>query len=313
MNGTPNRRLYVRFALLFVALAARVFAQQDVADWQKSKRLYRGVQYLEISVTEPRDMDVFCVRIDTKARGIDFYTTPPCEGWVENVFETRRQTTRDFIRESRKAGINVVVAVNTDAFSPWPAPWDEETLTNLAGLAVSEGRLVSPAGGSASLLIDRRGRPRMELTDGSTDLAGVETAVSGFAFCLLEGRPLAGNEDLHPRTGLGLSKDARYLYFMAIDGRRHASQGATTEEVGRWLRYFGAHTGINMDGGGSTTLAWWDRRKKGADKAVLFNRPVGDGRNWLRLPREQEQAEYAPSERRNGASLGVVLKESLIR
>ncbi len=62
---------------------------------------------------------------------------------------------------------------------------------------------------------------------------------------------------------------------MTIDGRQLASDGATTSEVGAWLKHFGAHTGINMDGGGSTTMAWWNPDRSGTNKSELLNFPVG--------------------------------------
>ena len=63
---------------------------------------------------------------------------------------------------------------------------------------------------------------------GLADLTGVAVAVSGFGFVLDDGIVLPGGADRHPRTGIGLSADARHAYLLVIDGRRHASQGATT-------------------------------------------------------------------------------------
>ena len=83
----------------------------------------------------------------------------------------------------------------------------------------------------------------------------------------------------------------RFVYFMTIDGRQFASEGATTSDVGAWLLHFGAYTGANMDGGGSTTMAWWDPDAAGADKSVLLNHPRGGG--------------FFDSERHNGNNLGV--------
>ena len=81
------------------------------------------------------------------------------------------------------------------------------------------------------------------------------------------------------------------------------SLGATTQELGQWLRHFGAYRGINMDGGGSTTLAWWDPSSEDADKCKLLNRPVGNGVKAEQLPAEL----FAPTERANGNNLGVAI------
>jgi exopolysaccharide biosynthesis protein len=46
--------------------------------------------------------------------------------------------------------------------------------------------------------------------------------------------------------------------------------GLTLEEVAAWLRYLGASEGLNLDGGGSTTLVMRDP----GDRVVRVNRTV---------------------------------------
>jgi hypothetical protein len=196
-----------------------------------------------------------------------------------------------------------VLAINADAFTPWPAPYDQPTPTDLAGLAIAEGTIVSKGAGSPSLVQRKTGSLSIEATGPDTDTSAVELAVSGFALCLDNGQPIRSGDDLHPRTGLGLSQDGRYLVVVAIDGRQPESLGATTQELGQWLRHFGADRGINMDGGGSTTLAWWDPASEEAEKCRLLNRPVGNGVKAEQLPPEL----FAPTERANGNHLGVAL------
>lgn len=62
--------------------------------------------------------------------------------------------------------------------------------------------------------------------------------------------------EIHPRTGVGVSRDRTKVIMMAVDGRG-VSKGATTRMVGDLLVYAGAYTGMNLDGGGSTTC-WTD-------------------------------------------------------
>src|SRR5262249_6804481 len=62
-----------------------------------------------------------------------------------------------------------------------------------------------------------------------------------------------------PRTALGLSQDSRYLILLTLDGRQPGwSDGCYDEETGAWLLAFGTYNGVNMDGGGSTTMAFAD-------------------------------------------------------
>ena len=59
---------------------------------------------------------------------------------------------------------------------------------------------------------------------------------------------------------------------MTIDGRQPGySEGASTGETAEWMRMLGAYNALNLDGGGSTTLAieWQD------GSPVLLNRPCG--------------------------------------
>jgi hypothetical protein len=102
---------------------------------------------------------------------------------------------------------------------------------------------------------------------------------------------LAGDTALHPRTGIGVSDRGRYVYFLTIDGRQSASAGATIEDVGSWLKYFGSYTGTNLDGGGSTTMAWWDPTTSTSN---LLNHPCGSG----------SYSSY-DSERYNGNNIGI--------
>ncbi len=266
-------------------------------DWEKAEELYPGVKRVHVAVSSPRVMNINCLQIDTKTRGLKFYTSPRYEPWVENTTETKRQRTRNFIRQSQSTDKKIVVAINCDAFSPWPAPWDQETLTNVLGLAVSEGKLVSPGSGEPSLIIAKDGTASMATTTPTTDISNIRTAVSGFGFVLTDGNVLVGDNSLHPRTGTGVSQDKRYVYFLTIDGRQpKKSEGSTTQEVGQWLKYYGAYNGINMDGGGSTTMAWWDPNAVGPDKATLLNVPVGGG------PENSERA--------NGNNIGVYYEHS---
>lgn len=279
-------------------------AEEGLYDWGQARELYSGILHARIETQQPRKMVVHGVRVDTATPGLRLHTTPRRDDWQEGKAETDRQTTRDFIRLSRARGIPCVLAVNADAFMPWPAPFNETAPTDLLGLAVADGVLVSRGSGTPSLMKMKSGELKIEITGPDTDLSEVELAVSGFELCLENGQPIPRGSDLHPRTGLGLCQDGRYLVIVVIDGRQPASLGATIQELGEWLRYFGAHRGINMDGGGSTTLAWWNPESDGEDKATLLNSPVGNGARMDRYPAFL----FKPTERTVGNNLGVALE-----
>lgn len=297
--------LVVLVAIAVTGWTASAAGQDGVHDWQTARELAAGVRYSRVEAREPRPLVVHAVRVDSTTPGLRLHTTPRRTDWVLEKTETDRQTTRDFLRESRRRGQPMVFAVNADAFSPWPAPYNRSTPTDLLGLAVADGVLVSRGAGTPSL-VQRQASPpwRIEVTAADFDSADVELAVSGFALCVDGGKPIAGGDDLHPRTGIGVSASGQQLVIVAIDGRQPASRGATTGELGEWLRHFGADRGINMDGGGSTTFAWWDPMAEGDDKCRLLNRPVGNGVNYAK----QDPSLFQATERANGNNLGVVVE-----
>lgn len=297
----------LRLAILLSLLGLTAAAQDGRHDWaaDTSQARYPGIRFARLQTDTPRALRLYCLRIDTATPGLRFATTERCPDWDDGAQETLRESARGFLRRKRASGLPLVAAVNADAFAPWPAPWNASTPANLQGLAIADGILVSSPGRTPSLLIDRAGRIRMATTDKKTPLNDIFIAVSGFGFCLRDGEAPASGPELHPRTGIGLSDNGQFLYWLVIDGRRHASIGATIQETGRWLRHFGAENGINMDGGGSSTLVWWNPELAGDDKTEVLNEPVGDGKDWRELPRVLEKLLWKPTERHNGNHLGV--------
>jgi len=280
-----------------IGVCSAAGAQQGSYDWSGVPEIHPGIQFAKVTVSSPRVMDVHCLRIDSENRWVRFATTGRAPTYVVNSTETVRKTTRNFMRAARSDGTNMVVGINGDGFQPWPVPYAEESLTDLTGLAVSDGVLVSPATGEPSFVVFDDGT--MTVTPGLPNLIGVKVAISGFSFVLSGGVSIAGGTDLHPRTGIGVSQDSRYAYFVVIDGRRTGfSEGATTGEVGDWLLHFGAYDGLNMDGGGSSTMALFDPSAAG-DGVVLLNTPVGNGITC--------GGNCAPSERANGNNTGVFM------
>ena len=59
----------------------------------------------------------------------------------------------------------------------------------------------------------------------------------------------------HPRTGIGFSEDGSKLFLFTVDGRQeNYSKGMTLYEMADFMRSIGVYQGINLDGGGSTTM-----------------------------------------------------------
>ncbi len=58
----------------------------------------------------------------------------------------------------------------------------------------------------------------------------------------------------HPRTAAGFSEDKRYLYLATVDGRQVTSKGMSLPEFSDFLVSAGVYRGVNLDGGGSSTM-----------------------------------------------------------
>ncbi|MDO4587561.1 MAG: phosphodiester glycosidase family protein [Planctomycetia bacterium] len=270
MKVYGNRFFLVPCALLFLVLSSTnlIFGQNNLkkSDWSS---LFQGIDLATGESEEPLQK-VYILRIDTQANGISFYSTGRNDNFEDNVNETNRQTVVDFLKEN-----NLAVAVNANFYNPFtsftqrnPGP------SNVIGLAISEGVVVSTtAEGFPSFIVHKDGTKEIRSVSSDESLDHIQTAVSGNKIILQNGEVLVQEDkSRHPRTGLGISEDNRFVYLMTIDGRQEGySNGATYEEVGNWLKEFGSYNGLNLDGGGSTTMV--QRDSDGSPK--ILNRHSG--------------------------------------
>lgn len=262
-----------------------VAAAADVGfdiDWSRARAVSDGIDVLELAADTPRLMKGYLMRVDLNRHG--FVGTDRCRAnWGEPMPEvkdryvpcrTERQTTADFLKERRAAGLDVVAAINT---TPW-GPWDNRTFNaryaEPFGPTIAGGRIVGwqdrPSG--AYFCVETNGAARIVRHVGYADHRRYDLVQAAFSVILEKGAGCWRKEDvsLAPRMAVGLSADARTFYALAVDGRQPGwSLGATMADLAHSLRAAGATDALNMDGGGSTTLLYWDPAK-GAP--VMVNR-----------------------------------------
>ena len=77
------------------------------------------------------------------------------------------------------------------------------------------------------------------------------------------GRAMASN----PRTAIGIKSDGTYI-FMVSDGRTDESEGFSLLQLAEFMKYLGAETAYNLDGGGSSTMVF---------NGNIVNTPTGGG------------------------------------
>jgi hypothetical protein len=252
-------------ALLILLLAGPVLeaAPPQFAADAKWVPIFTGVELAQLSAEQPRALKGHAVRIELKADGILFLATP---GNGDKPGETDGQTTSQFFKAHK-----LQLAINAAPYGP--VEQKAGSPRDVVGAHVSSGKLVSEAFGKyPALAITKENQAR--ILEPPFDFTGVENAVGGFQIVLKNGKVQEGSKDLHPRTAAGISADGKYLIWLVVDGRQITSSlGGTTSEVGEWLSRLGANDGINLDGGGTTTLVTAD--EKGEPKVV--NRPVHGG------------------------------------
>ena len=287
-----------RWIGIVLALFVGVVASGGGVDWNSAKVLYPGIRFVALKKTKPRLIRLFIMRIDLKTPGLSFTVTGRDPDWGKPMpdfpklpIRTRRTTTADFMREVRRdaahggRGLNVVVAVNATPWSPWTSPFTHK-YANPPGLNICDGVIVGDRPGKNPVFVIRR--------DGSVDIVDkvkpeeipqIKDALTGFYVIVRNGEVLPDASEAakqcHPRTAYGLSADRRYLYLIAVDGRQeHWSLGAKGSETGRFLVDAGASDAINMDGGGSTTMCYWDKKTR---KPVMVNRHTPKGNVMRRV------------------------------
>ena len=227
--------------------------------------------------------------IDLQNTKLEFLVTPS----KSDVICTR--TTSQFLDEFK-----LHVAINGGYFSYLDASYDPKKLcpnggepVRISDYAASRGVIYSKKRTAQPVIHIGKKNQVNVTTYGKDPGFGVFNAVSGDRSVVVDGKLVKNLAALAPapRTAVGLSKNGRWLTFMVIDGRQDGySEGATLAEVGELLLSYGVHTGVNMDGGGSSAMVI-----RGFDgKSRTLNSPIDLGK-----PGQQ---------RRVGNHLGILVK-----
>ena len=252
-------------------------------DWSRAKSIASGIRIKKFEYSKPRPLQIYAVKIDLANPRIYLVTTSRDKDWGQAMpdypkmkIETRRTRVYDFMQRYRRGGQDMRLAVNASPWSPWTKPFTHQYAGNI-GLVVSDGVVVcTPVKRSVpAFVIRKNGRADMITFKEGDKTDDLKLAVSGFSFVLRDGKNVGGKgQVLHPRTFYGLSRDGRNFYIVVADGRQKGfSEGMSLSEGGQFLKYLGADDGINMDGGGSTTLVTYDRGRINVE-----NTPPGSGK-----------------------------------
>ncbi len=228
--------------------------------------LFPGVTYLYKDLVSPRINRMHVMAVDLLTVGMEFLVTPSTNA---NGFLCTR-TTSQFVKD-----FNLNFAVNGDGFNYLDATYSPAAYcpnggvpVKANGFAASRGKIYSPTK-TIQPIVYINTKNQVTINAAST----VFNAVSGDRLVVQAGavvKNLAATTP-SPRTAVGLNKTGRWLIFMVIDGRQPGfSEGVTFPELAQQLISFGVYTGVNMDGGGSSTMVI-----KGVDgTSRVLNSPI---------------------------------------
>jgi Phosphodiester glycosidase len=269
---------------LFVALIAAGWIT-ELRGSQIVTNPFVGITLITRTETSPRTENMHIAEIDLTAPGIGFELTPP-----GGTLETVRQTTLGFLNQE-----HAQLAINSHFFLPFPSSDPNAMLIGLATsngntyssfeapvqsyalVTNSPGLNIDPSN-HASIVHDDTSQP-----DGKHVLENVTlwTTVSGSAQIITNGLKSIPTyiDATHPdgqltppgpanysnsnswyslvnaRTVIGLSQDGRTLFLFTVDAAG-GSRGMTVGEIADLLiQDYGVYNALNLDGGGSTTMA----------------------------------------------------------
>lgn len=240
---------------------------------------FPGITAITRQETSPRNFTAHIIQIDVTTPGLRFKLTRP-----GGPRETVRQTTLEFLQQE-----HAQLAINAHFFAPYPSA---EMSSDLIGLAASDGTIYSdfeaPAQAYAlvtnapAINIDRQNHlsvihASVSRTDLWTTLAGSAQIVTDGKVTLpvyrdaqhpegelTEGGPsrFSNNDSWYARpnarTAIAIADNGRTLLLFTVDSAA-GSQGLTVIEMAQILvNDYHATEALNLDGGGSTTLAMED-------------------------------------------------------
>jgi hypothetical protein len=220
-----------------------------------NQELFQGVQYERRVTRSPRPMVMHIISIDLQTPGIQLLVTP---GDPKAELPLQARTTSQFLKQ-----FGLQIAINGDGFTPWYAnhlfsyyPHAGDPVAPI-GFAASQGEVYSAdTDREPTLYLSRNNRVSFRIPNGR-----IYNALSGNLMLVEAGQilqlpALEENVRPDPRTAVGVDKSGRRLYLVVVDGRMPGySEGITLQELAELLLSAGAHFAMNLDGGGSSTLA----------------------------------------------------------
>ncbi|MGL5058730.1 MAG: phosphodiester glycosidase family protein [Microcoleus sp.] len=230
------------------------------AQTNATKSLFQGITYQREFRSTPRPAAIHIVTVDLTAPGLGIFVTPGAP--TPDLTETNARTVSEFLQEFK-----LQVAVNANFFYTCieEAPWHYYPRTgdrvNNVGHAISKGKVYSEADGDfPALCFDAKNRAA--IVENGTCPQGTVYGIAGDTVLVKNGKPLAQKQweiekdKAYPRAAAAIDKTGKKLWLILADGKQRLySEGLKLSEITEISMRLGADTVLNLDGGGSVTLA----------------------------------------------------------
>ena len=274
-----SRRIHIALFQTLLAACSLLPGAQSV------EHPFAGITSITRTETVPRKVSIHIIAVDLTVPGIRFKLTPP-----GGSLETVRQTTLDFLKQE-----HAQIAINAHFFLPFPSKNPEARLVGFAAsngkiysafeaprqsyAIVRNAPAINLDPSNHASLVHKDTR----FADGKhvREKVTVWNAVAGSAQIITDAiktiPTYKGSEDqgglltpggpgkysnvnswydaLRARSAIGVSRNGTVLYLFTVDAAG-GSLGMKVGEVADLLiRDYGVYNALNLDGGGSTTLA----------------------------------------------------------
>ena len=251
---------------------------------------YQGITYINRTETAPRTLNMHIVKVDLTAPGISFKLTPP-----GGALETIRQTTLDFLNQQHaQVAINShfflpfpstdtnatlvgLAASDGVVYSPFEPQPVGPGYTNQSYAIMFYAPALNIDSANHATVVHRNpafpdNKHVLEPVTLWTALAGsAQTVTNGVkTIPTYSGSPnglnaLNGYSNgnswyalLKPRTAIGLTADNQTLILFTVDQAGSSGGMSGSEVADTLINDYQVYNALNLDGGGSTTLAMQD-------------------------------------------------------
>ncbi len=224
----------------------------ETAPSQLTQKIFNGITYMRKEIQGTRKMVGHVMAIDMRASGLQCLVTPPSHS--SGIMCATK--TSDFLSQT-----STQVAINGDGFSyldpatinPLDYCPNGEDPVDVNSYAASRGTIYSARLDQRPILyINANNVVTVNSPKGS-----VYNAISGDRMLVEKGKRVDNleNQSVEPRSAVGMNQNGRWLMLVVVDGRQpDYSEGISFPELADFLITLGVYQGMNLDGGGSSTL-----------------------------------------------------------